>query len=541
MNIINAVDFGIVPKKEVGKELIKLFDAVKGKDSTTIIFQKGVYYIDSQICQEHLLHITNTVADSEFSKQEKPHIQKTAFYLSRTENLTIDGNDSVFVINGKMTNFAMENCQNIILKNIEFRHAQPDIHELKVAEKSPFCLKFVPDKVTNVEFKGGKPYFCAKDYSYPADLGAATANWIIRLQKGNSDYCQRVKHPLSGALKYKKTDDGFLAYYINTSRFNVGDRFYIYDVRRQFVGIFINESKNITLENVRQGFNYSLALVLQCSENITVSNCAFAPDSASPLLIASCADFIQSSMCRGKIAVSHCKFVGAGDDCMNVHGIHFKVVKVEKNEITVKFMHGQTHGFDPFKAGDEIGFIDVKTLLEKGRTEIISSNLINEYEILLKLKSCDHVSIGDAIENISACPQVLFENNEISRIVTRGLLLTTRGKAQIINNNFISTAMSGILMSDDAANWYESGMCEDVLIKGNCFGFCGDVPILIKPENKVYGGGIHKNIRIENNSLNFDAKCFVKAFSGDNIKLCGNNIGKAKLIEHKNCRNITVE
>ena len=70
-------------------------------------------------------------------------------------------------------------------------------------------------------------------------------------------------------------------------------------VRRQFAGIFVNKCENVKLQNIKQRFNYSLALVAQDSENINVDNVDFSPEENSARKMASVADFIQICMCRG--------------------------------------------------------------------------------------------------------------------------------------------------------------------------------------------------------------------------------------------------
>lgn len=258
-------------------------------------------------------------------------------------------------------------------------------------------------------------------------------------------------HPLFSSLSVRDMGGGVIrAKYLNTSRFTLGDRFYYYDVRRRFAGIFINRSENITLENIKQRFNYSLALVVQDSENLTVDSVDFSPEQGSARLLASVADFIQFCMCRGLMTVKNSHFSGAGDDCLNVHGVHFKIVDISGRDMTVRFMHPQTYGFDPLRVGDTVAFINPDTMLEKGQAVIEKSELVNNYDIKLTLSSADGAQVGMAIEDISACPDLDFVGNTLTRIITRGLLITTRGKVNVKNNHFVSTTMSGILLSDDA-------------------------------------------------------------------------------------------
>lgn len=542
MKIIEAEKFNIYPENDISRELVDLISyAREVEGEKTIVFQKGRYYINSEKCLQKLLFITNTVGDGEFGEAETPHKMAVAFCFSDISDLIFDGGDSVFVIDGKVTNVAVQNCKNITLQNLEIRHAHPDMHELSVVSKTLFSVDFEIDKDTLYEFENSKLYFYAKDYRVDAQKDAKTARWIAHINDNNANVVERVLHPLHSALKIKGIGQRKIrVFYPNTKRFKQGDRFYIYDVRRQFVGIFVDESKNVTLKNIKQRFNYSLALVAQRTENIVAEKLDFSSCEDSARKISSVADFVQICMCKGKITIKDSNFCGAGDDCLNVHGIHFKIVKKEGNDITVRFMHPQTHGFNPLSVGDTIAFIDCETLLEKGRAKIVSTKLLNEYEIKLTLDSAENAFEEDVIEDISACPEVEFCGNTLNRIITRGLLVTTRGKVRIENNHFVSTSMSAILLSDDAKNWYESGMCQDVTIKNNNFDYCGRTPILIKPENKTYAGAVHKNISVISNKFNYKGIC-IDAKSTQSILIKDNSFLNKKFLKVRKCTDIKNE
>lgn len=543
MKIVHASDFGIKPNRDItenSKELFSYLQTVDGE--TTVFFEKGTYYIDSEKCEKHMLYITNTVGDKEFKDDETPHLNAVTFYFGGVHDLTFDGGDSVFVIDGKVTNVAVENCNNITLKNFEIRHTHPDMHELKVVEKSFFTVDFEIDRDSRYEFQGGKLYFYGKDYHVRADESALNAHWIGLIRAKTPDKINRVPHPLISAVKMQNLGNRKIRVcYPNTFRFKTGDRFYLFDVRRQFAGIFINESENVKLENIKQRFNYSLALVAQDSENITVEKICFAPEKGSAREMSSVADFIQLCMCRGKMIVKDSYFDGAGDDLLNVHGIHFKITDIKQKELIVRFMHPQSHGFNPFRVGDTIAYINPETLLEEGTAVIEKSELLNEYEIRLTVSSTQNASFGKVIEDITACPDLDFVNNTATRIITRGLLITTRGKVNVENNHFASTSMSGILLSDDAKNWYESGMCRDVTIKNNTFDYCGGTPILIKPENSKYAGAVHKNIRITGNTFKKYSGACVSMKDSDDILIKDNTYKSSKKIRVKNCKNVSGE
>jgi hypothetical protein len=232
-----------------------------------------------------------------------------------------------------------------------------------------------------------------------------------------------------------------------------------------------------------------------------------------------------------------------------VHGTHLKIVeKLSPNQIKVRFMHNQTYGFEAFVAGDSIDFIHAKSLLAFGNNKIVSAEKLNDKEILLTLQKPAPSNIGtnDVVENTSWTPRVWIHNTTITRIPTRGILVTTRRKVVIENCTFQRTCMTGVLVEDDAESWYESGMVRDLTIRKNNFVECGEPVISIHPENKIVEGPVHKNISITKNSFVLkDSKVF-GAQSASNIIFSGNEIKTKivtdlnKLIELKDCQNITL-
>lgn len=99
--------------------------------------------------------------------------------------------------------------------------------------------------------------------------------------------------------------------------------------------------------------------------------------------------------------------------------------------------------------------------------------------------------------------------------------------------------MSGVLLSDDASSWFESSMCEDVLIQNNTFEYSGDNGVLIKPENLIHEGAIHKNIRVLNNKFVKTKNTCFYAKSSNDLTFKGNEIlSSPKEIELKNCQNV---
>jgi hypothetical protein len=228
----------------------------------------------------------------------------------------------------------------------------------------------------------------------------------------------------------------------------------------------------------------------------------------------------------------------ANDDAINVHGTYLKILKIAvPNKLLVAFMHPQTFGFNAFAPGDSIAYIHPESLLSTGENSIVSVEKVNDKQYLLTLKNniSTAVSTGDVVENTTATPQVWVHNTTLTRVPTRGLLVTTRRKVRIDHNTFGRTHMSAILINDDASGWYESGMVKDVTISNNTFNNCGEPVINIHPENTVNGKApVHNNIVVTNNTFQLQGKELFAAKSTADIHFTGNTIqaaGAAKEVD----------
>ena len=89
---------------------------------------------------------------------------------------------------------------------------------------------------------------------------------------------------------------------------------------------------------------------------------------------------------KGKYAFLILILKGRHDDPINIHGTHLKVMEyVSDKQVRVRFMHGQSYGFEAFYKGDEVEFVDAHSLrcLQPARVKAVER--IDDYEILLTL------------------------------------------------------------------------------------------------------------------------------------------------------------
>lgn len=525
MKFINAVDYGISPNNDISvfwNDLIRNVSLLD--EDKTIILEKGVYHFYAKNSPDAYLRVTNSCGESEWDEGEIKNHCRVSTIIEDVKNLTIDGNGSVFILHGKYTNIAIRNSENIAIKNLIIRTDNPNIHEFKVVNKGIGFVDFEIDKDSKYVNENGKFYFIGDEYKLDFMKDRNKYLWIGRIDGENTDILKvHSFHPLKRAISFKELSPYLFRAKMPSIGFKIDERFYILDVIRKNHGVFIDKSKNISLTNYEQNFNYGLAVVAQDSENIKISDSRFRPNPEGSKLITSIADFVQISMCRGDIEIVGNFFEGSCDDALNVHGVHYKISDIQGNKITVKYCHHQTSGFCPFREGDIIKIVNPVTLLEYSRTTLKSAKLIDEYTIELELVSVS-AEVGMVVENLSACPNLIYKNNIINRIMTRGILVTTSGKVVVENNEFRSTSMNAIVISDDAALWFESGNVANVEINNNKFLRCIGYTLYVKPENKKYSGAVHKNIRFMNNIIDSKGEggFFIK--DSDNVLIKNNKI-----------------
>src|SRR3569833_301266 len=100
-------------------------------------------------------------------------------------------------------------------------------------------------------------------------------------------------------------------------------------------------------------YMHGLGILSKFSENITMRSVGVLPRKGSGRRIASFADGMHFSGCKGSIDIEQCVFAGLHDDAINVHGTHLKIIRRPTNRtMVVRFMHPQTYGIPAFWPGD---------------------------------------------------------------------------------------------------------------------------------------------------------------------------------------------
>ncbi|MFD1817829.1 Pectate lyase superfamily protein [Pseudarcicella hirudinis] len=530
---IDVTTFGAKPDSfaDATESVQKAIDSGKNKAESVIEFPKGRY----DFWPDKAVATTYYISNSSSAEEMPVKRQSVGLMFKGLKNITLDGNGSTFVFHGKMIAWALDSSENITIKNLKVNYERPGMSEMTIKEitSESVTASIHPDSKFKI-IEGRLEWYGER---------WVTKNHHAVLLRVNKDML--VYSSWSPFLKSKAELIAPLTVRFNGdfSKFQAepGDVLTIRDTYRDYVGSFQNRSKNIRLLNVHMNSMHGLGIVSQFCENLNYDSVFVEPEKGSGRVIASSADGMHFSGCRGQITINNCRFNGMHDDPVNVHGTHLKIIEiVSPTSLKLRFMHPQSYGFLPFVPGDTVAYVHSASLQIFGQEIVRSAKMISEHDVLVELQKplADNVSVGDVLENITWTPALTIKNSRFERTNTRGTLVTTRRKVLIENNVYYRTGMHAILIENDASGWYESGEVTDVTIRNNQFIECGfnsapgNYIININPQDHEPARGyyVHKNITIENNLFKIYDFPILFARSTNGLRFLDNTIEKSEFL-----------
>ena len=523
--LIKLSDYGVQPNtfENIAHKLSQAFKDAKNYKSVTIKLPKGRLDIWPEGSELREYYVSNATESNKRSK-----VKTIGLLFENMKNVTLEGDETLLMFHGKMTTFAIDDCENITLKNISIDFERPTMSEMTLSHKSDTILEFTIHPDSKYEIINDKIVWYGENWR--------SQNLLVRsIRKATSTMHGVTWEPFDKA-EVEELGPNKVRFTGNFEKVkeSVGDVYTIRDPYRDACGGFINRSRNTVIENVNVHYFHGMGIISQFSENISLNNVIVAPRKNSGRVVATFADCFHFSGCYGDIKITNCKTSGSHDDPINVHGTNLQIQSFERNKVRVKFGHHQTWGFKAFDENDIVEFIDNKTLLPYFSARVKKVRMISKKEIELELnkkvpKQCE---INHCIENATKTPNVIVKNCYFERANTRGVLVTTRGKVLIENNTFFRIGMHAILIADDCNSWFESGYVRDVTIQNNTFTECGYmkapnsyvIAILPETHNYVEGKYVHSNIRIIGNKFNIALKPLMVARNTEKLVFSNNEI-----------------
>lgn len=524
---ISVADYGAVPDShsDATGAFRRAIAVCKRHTPSVLVIPHGRYEFYPDSAEKRDYFITNTSSETECPSKTKT----IGLLFDGIRHLRVEGMGSLLLFHGKMTTIVADHCDGLDIEDLSEDFVRPTMSEFTVtaATDTAIDVHVHPDSWHRID---------AGKLTWYGEGWVARDHFCIRVDSShaffyaNDDYDRlltaAVSEPAPQLLHFS---GGF-----DPAHFPIGSVFTVRDPIRDQVGILLADCRNIRLKDVTMHYMHGLGIVSQFSENLTFTRVYIEPDRRSGRLIASFADGMHFSSCRGSITIDSCRFDGLHDDAVNVHGIHLSIVrKAAPDQLVVRYMHPQTYGFIAYRPGDSIAFVHPSTLSIYRYGVIRSARMLSTRDILVTLSHPlpDEVRTADIIENITWTPTLAIRHCHVTGTNTRGFLITTRRKAVVEYNTFDRLGMSAILVADDGLSWYESGQVHDLTIRHNLFKECGNnilqapYAITIAPENRPpFEQPVHTNIRIIDNRFVCYSSAVLAAKSVDRLRVTGNTL-----------------
>ena len=523
---------------DYGFEITKLVKDLK--DGDTITLKNKEYHIYPDFLQDRVICVSNNDMDG---------FKKTAFLIENKKNITVDGNGAKLIFHGIVNPFFITNSKNIIIKNLSVDFEEIMYLHAKVTEvgNGYFCIKPILPKVTVID---GRLYGVSKSYTgivkgisidinpKTKDLREGIGDWVLGDYPWKLDYyAEQV-----GENEFKITSDEFTEYPV------CGDIFLWGFGKRFAPAVIINESENVLLDCVTLYSAQAMGVLAQLSKDITVKKLAVRP--SGDRYVSLYADGVHFSECYGELVLDECDIRNQMDDALNCHGIYGQIIRfIDKKTVAVRFVKSDQRGLKIYNDGDRAELIDCETLITKAENTIQKADYISREIVILTFeKELQGINLYDVIENVSHVSNLTVKNCHFSGNRARGILISTRGKVEVADNEF-NVSGAAIRISGDAASWFESGCVKDLIVRNNRFKNCnrcpgwGNAVIDIAPEidNPSETEYYHSGINICNNTFDVTSTPVLYAKSVDGLNFTDNIINGEQCIITETCKNCVFE
>ena len=523
---INVGDHGIVPGQDVTREVNDLLKSISAEEGVTLYFPSGQYDFHAENAAETYRAVAN----------HDNGLKRMAFPLFGHKRLTIDGGGSVFMFHGRIVPFTIEAAENITLKNLTIDFFRPFHAELKVVghneAKRSIVVETDPAQYPYT-IQGDDVVFDRMDQEDP-------------LAGSNMVFDPATRSPIFEAEKFHLNGNTVKARAIRPGSFElidgydnlppVGTVIVVYGknpTSRRTHAIQVTNAKDIRIENVTVLAAGGMGLIVERTENVSLDGMKVT--SRADRIVSTRADATHFIGCKGLIQLDNCVFEHMLDDGINVHGAYVPVVDyVGDNTFLCEISHFQQWGITFAEPGDRLAILSRQTVLPFFETEVSALRILNEKRFLLTVKALPAAlpNVPLSFENLTWNPDLIMRHNAIRENRARSVLVTTKGSV-LIEDNYFSSQMHGILIEGDNNYWYESGAVQDVVIRNNTFanigfGISRGYPLLASPmltTDQHFGEGhYHRNIRFTGNTIRTFNGNIAKVLSVEGLTLSDNVI-----------------
>ena len=534
-DVLDPACFGVVADsgKDATPGIRKAIEHCRAKNIRKLVFEPGRYDLWPDQAEEEYISVSNN----------DEGLKRVGFPLKELKDLEIDGKGAVFMFHGRMVPFLLEKSKGVTLKNLTFDFVRPFHSEGRVLAITPESVDVefdtqYPYKVRNgvLVFTGPKPEAEAET---TVKSGEVVYPYLSLLafdsQRGEPAYLAKDRYGVHEGIVAKEIGPHQVRLSIDRVSASQGN-ILVFGTPREFPGIIITDSAEVTLENVVVHNCGGMGVIAQRSEDLFLNKVQVVPPKGR--VVSATADATHFVNTKGRIEIRECVFEGQKDDATNIHGLYSRVSrKPSADEIEVQLVHPQQFGVDYIKVGTRLELTQGPTLQPLGY--VVAKEVTRLNKEYTRIKTTEplpaQLMVGDAVADADAnTASVLIKNCVIGKNRARGILLGSRGKIVVEGNTFHSPG-TAILFEGDARFWFEQAGVRDVVIRNNTFDNCnygvwGKACIEVgtgmeKAARKTTR--YNKNILIENNLfLIFDSTPLLSIYAVEGLAFRNNKVEK---------------
>lgn len=468
---------------------------------------------------------------------DKCENNKYALDLQGMQNLVIEGDETVFLMDMTSRGIRVENCENIVLRNMSFDRIELPYFTGTV-EKMDAKEQYAILKI-NEGYHPENPYPVREYLEY--NVADKTPRYHGNFLYNNMEVDTMVESIQSVTMLEGNRAKITFSWDLTEAPEGCG-----YVITKTMYGIdtiAIIHSKEVRCENVNIYCTPGMGIRGYSSENIYMNKTNVMLRPGTDRYMSVTADAMHFMDCKGDLQLTNCLMENSHDDSINIHGMYQMIVEADEENNRYRMVCGRVAKFNepelneeltiPFEVGDEIEVSEDDTLrlLSTVHVETVESDQEGGFWVTFREK--ERLAVGVLMANVTRSPKVLVENCIFRNKRNRGILLQSRNSV-IRNCAFYNVLMPAICIVADCQNWHESISAKGIriernrfintnLIKNN-FGNLGkgDIDIAVYSKNGAIEDGLIEELRICDNVFIASGGNCISAKSMKNSEISGN-------------------
>ncbi len=455
----------------------------------------------------------------DFHPPKKPSRPAAAMRFAECEKLTVEGDGSELIFHGIMGAMVFHECKELVVRNMVIDWQRPPFSVGKVvaaAEKS-----FDVEVFEEFGVRGGETVEAFMEYDpttkFPAVRGLDVYDAVASTE---------LLRPCVLRVHLKRA-----------IRARVGELMVLRHVVYGPGALRLQSCKGVRIENVTIYTAPGMGVSASQSSDLHLEKVRVMNRPGTRRIMSTTADATHFNSCGGSIRIEKCLFEGMGDDAVNVHGMYLRVTRRVDDRTVLAVV--RNNWIVPPQAGHELELIDPRTLLPyaAGTVEAVAvDRRAGTHRIAFTRPLPKQLEVGHYLGNTAWAPKLRIAGCQVRANRARGFLIQTRD-AVIENNTIRNNQSAGINVTTDLHPWTESIGTRNILIRNNTFAGCNNGarwhPGVINVFADLEAGkgrapaGVHRNIRIEGNTIRDTNNCAIFVCSADGVAIGNNHIERS--------------